>query len=167
MMAAALTLLDEGGATRDLWLYDTFAGMVTADPIDRSVTGISAPAHLAALRRKRKGWDDASVDEVRANLVLTGWPLDRARLIVGQVEDTIPAQMPDKIALLRLDTDFHRSTAHELEHLYPRLERGGILIIDDYGHWEGARQAVDEYFRGQPVFLHRIDYTGRLLVKHE
>jgi hypothetical protein len=68
---------------------------------------------------------------------------------------------------LRLDTDWYASTKHELEHLYPRLRHGGILIIDDYGHWKGARQAVDEFIAEYELrlFLTPIDYTGRLAVK--
>ena len=75
--------------------------------------------------------------------------------------------MPTQIALLRLDTDWYESTRHELLHLYPLLERNGVLIIDDYGHWQGARKAVDEYFAASatPVFLHRVDYTARLHIK--
>jgi hypothetical protein len=87
--------------------------------------------------------------------------------ICGRVEDTVPAQIPEQIALLRLDTDWYASTRHELEHLYPRLAPGGILIIDDYGHWDGARKAVDEYFLRDSthLLLHRIDYTGRIAIK--
>jgi hypothetical protein len=75
--------------------------------------------------------------------------------------------MPDAIALLRLDTDWHASTHHELRHLFPRLVKGGVLIIDDYGHWRGARQAVDEYFAASEVkiLLNRVDYTGRIGVR--
>ena len=56
---------------------------------------------------------------------------------------------------------------NELEHLYPRLAPHGVLIIDDYGHWVGAKQAVDEYFATQKLkpFLNRLDYTGRLVIK--
>ena len=83
------------------------------------------------------------------------------------VEETIPAQAPARIALLRLDTDWYVSTRHELEHLWPRLVSGGICIIDDYGHWSGSRQAVDEYLAEHDlqVLMHRLDYTGRLIVK--
>jgi hypothetical protein len=75
--------------------------------------------------------------------------------------------MPRLLSLLRLDTDWYQSTRHELAHLYPRLSCGGALIIDDYGHWQGARAAVDEFFAHQPapVYLHRIDYTGRIAIK--
>jgi hypothetical protein len=73
---------------------------------------------------------------------------------------------PGDLALLRLDTDWYESTRHELEHLYPRLRPGGVLIVDDYGHFEGARRAVDEYFAAhEPLLLNRIDYTGRVAVK--
>ena len=84
------------------------------------------------------------------------------------MEETIPARAPDDLALLRLDTDWYESTRHELEHLYPRLCDGGVLLLDDYGHWEGARRAVDEYFEaaGRAPLLARIDYTGRVAVKH-
>src|SRR5437867_1862945 len=84
-----------------------------------------------------------------------------------EVEDTIPQHAPERIALLRLDTDWYESTKHELEHLYPRLAPHGVLIIDDYGHWVGAKQAVDEYFATQKLkpFLNRLDYTGRLVIK--
>jgi hypothetical protein len=70
---------------------------------------------------------------------------------------------------LRLDTDWYESTKHELVHQYPKLSVGGVLIIDDYGHWQGARQAVDEYFNDNrlPILLNRIDYTGRIAIKTE
>jgi O-methyltransferase len=83
------------------------------------------------------------------------------------VEDTIPGSAPEQIALLRLDTDWYESTRHELIHLYPRLSAGGVLIVDDYGHWQGSRRAVDEWIAqaGVRILLNRIDYTGRVAVK--
>lgn len=93
--------------------------------------------------------------------------MKRIKLVKRKVEETIPASSLEKISLLRLDTDWYESTRHELLHLYPLLCVGGVLIIDDYGHWKGARKAVDEYFRetGQRILLDRIDYTGRIGVK--
>ena len=83
------------------------------------------------------------------------------------MEQTIPATVPERIALLRLDTDWFDSTYHELVHLYPRLVPGGVLIIDDYGHWQGCRQAVDQYLAENNIhlLLNRIDYTGRMAIK--
>jgi hypothetical protein len=114
------------------------------------------------------GADVFDEESVRATLLETGYPAERIHVVKGRVEDTIPAQAPDGLALLRLDTDWYESTRHELDHLYPRLVDGGVLIIDDYGHWEGARRAVDEYFEtaAPPLLLGRIDYSGRIAVKH-
>ncbi|MGA2717069.1 MAG: TylF/MycF/NovP-related O-methyltransferase [Bryobacteraceae bacterium] len=91
----------------------------------------------------------------------------RVHFIRGKVEETIPSQAPESIALLRMDTDWYESTRHELEHLFPRLSPGGILIIDDYGDWQGARRATDEFLANHApaLFLSRIDDTGRLAVK--
>jgi O-methyltransferase len=85
--------------------------------------------------------------------------------VKGPVEETIPRTTPERIALLRPDTDWYESTKHELVHLYPRLVPGGVLMIDDYGHCSGARKATDEYFSGSLLFLNRSDYTGRLAIK--
>ena len=108
-----------------------------------------------------------SIEQVREAMLSTGYPAQRVHLTKGTVEETLPAAAPEHIALLRLDTDWYASTRHELEHLWPRLVGQGVLIVDDYGHFRGARQAVDEYFAqaGLPVLLSRLDYTGRMLVK--
>lgn len=114
-----------------------------------------------------EAWDAASYEEVSVNMARTGYPSRRVHQIKGMVEDTIPGKAPESIAILRLDTDWYASTRHEMEHLFPRLSRGGVLIIDDYGHWAGSRQAVDEYFKehGIHLLLGRTDYTGRMGVK--
>jgi hypothetical protein len=109
----------------------------------------------------------ADEDDVRANMMSTGYPMQSVSLIRGDVSKTLPNHIPRKIALLRLDTDFYESTRDELLHLYPRLVIGGILIIDDYGYWQGARKAVDEFLatlKPRP-YMSRIDSTGRLIVK--
>ena len=92
---------------------------------------------------------------------------NKYKLIKGPVEDTLNVEenLPKKISVLRLDTDFYESTKKELEILYPRLVKNGILIIDDYGHWQGSRKAVDEYFQNDEVLLNYIDYTCRMIIK--
>lgn len=88
--------------------------------------------------------------------------------VIGPVEETLITKVPERIALLRLDTDWYESTRAELEYLYPRLVVGGVLIVDDYGHWKGARKAVDEYFAAlgnDAPLLNRLDYTGRMAVR--
>ena len=167
MMAVALALLARGDTSRHLYLYDTFEGMTAPTEADRSHTGEAAAAQLERTTRGEGVWCEAGLDDVQANLWSTGYPKDKLHFVQGPVEQTIPATMPEHVALLRLDTDWYESTRHELAHLYPRLARHGVLIIDDYGHWQGARRAVDEYFAAsaEPVYLHRVDYTARLLVK--
>jgi hypothetical protein len=100
-------------------------------------------------------WAVAGIDDVREGMAETGYPADRVHLHPGLVEDTVPEQAPDTIALLRLDTDWYSSTKHELEHLYTRLSPGGVLILDDYSDWEGARKATDDWLEatGEPLFL--------------
>jgi hypothetical protein len=113
-------------------------------------------------------WCLADITDVTNNMKLTGFSSGNIVFVKGKVEDTIPLTMPDdNIALLRLDTDWYESTKHELIHLYPKLIKNGILIIDDYGHWEGCKKAVDEYFTemGIGILLDRVDYTGRVGVK--
>jgi O-methyltransferase len=168
-MAAALALAQEGDTGRELYLFDTFEGMTSPLAVDKSIDGASAQALMDRdSERSTSVWAVADIEDVRHNMLSTGYPADLVRYVKGPVEATIPSQAPEApIALLRLDTDWYESTKHELTHLFPLLCDGGVLIIDDYGHWQGARQAVDEYFAGygRPFYLHRIDYTGRLLVK--
>lgn len=160
MMAAARTLRESGDASRELFLFDTFAGMTS--PTDADVTR----AGTLAAETYEQSWTPAGVDAVRANMLSTGYPGERIHLVEGDVLETIPAEAPERIALLRLDTDWYESTKHELEHLVERVTPGGILILDDYGHWPGARRAVDEFLEtfDRPVFLARTDYTGRIAV---
>lgn len=167
-MAAARMLRLLGDTSRDLYLYDTFEGMPPPAANDRRFDGEPAAKLFQKESAKEAGhWCRASVESVQRTLAETGYPLDRIHLVRGRVEETIPNIIPTRIALLRLDTDWYQSTRHELLHLYPRLEQWGVMIIDDYGWWQGARAAVDEYIGElpHPVFLHRIDYTGRLVIK--
>ncbi len=105
--------------------------------------------------------------EVKGIIGSVGYPADRVHYVKGKVEATIPGVAPQTIAMLRFDTDWYESTRHELVHLYPRLSPGGVIIIDDYSDWAGARQATDEYLEQNNVrlLLNRIDYTGRIRVK--
>lgn len=170
MMLMAKLLQSAGHTDRELYLYDTFEGMPPPSPDDVDFKGASAQARLDAdLAGKESSvvWAVASLPEVRHNLQSTGYPADCTHFVQGKVEDTIPATIPDQISLLRLDTDWYESTKHELEHLYHLVAPGGVVIIDDYGYWKGARKAVDEFIEKcpDPVLLHRIDDTGRAFVK--
>lgn len=162
-MVMAKTLLRLGVADRRIWLYDTFGAMPQPPDAERDINRDYAgdlPARLTS---------DAPhglyLPRVRANMESTGYPTRLVTYVCGLIEKTIPASVPQQIALLRLDSDWHSSTAHELEHLYPLVAAAGVLIVDDYGHFQGARKAVDEYFEQSPILLTRVDYTGRMGLK--
>ncbi|SRR5579871_6695318 len=166
MMMAALTLAALGKTDRDLFLFDTFAGHPRPNP-ERDLK----EHYEFWLQRRRtdqsSSWAEVTLEEVRGNLSSTGYPLDRVKFVKGIVQETIPAAAPEAIALLRLDTDWYDSTAHEMHHLYPRLVPGGVLILDDYGEMPGQKQAVDEFCErsGVKLLLNRIDASGRIAVK--
>jgi hypothetical protein len=164
----AKTLCRSSGSDRTVYLFDTFAGMTAPTAADISVGGLSAQVKYREKKRQtHTDWSFASLEEVRDNFKRAGLLDDRVVFVKGMVEQTLrnSVDLPERIALLRLDTDFYESTKVELEVLYPRLVSGGLLIIDDYGHWQGARKATDEYFAAEQPFFIRIDYTARLLVK--
>ncbi len=170
MMLVANELMASGEGDRELYLFDTFEGMTAPSALDQDWTGIDANARMKAdeaLRDTSHMWCISPLQTVVQNMALTGYPQTHVHFIQGRVEDTIPDQAPEEIALLRLDTDWYESTRHELTHLYHRLTPGGIMIIDDYGYWKGQRQAVDEFIAQCPdaIFLNRIDETGRAFVK--
>lgn len=168
-MMIANTLQNLGIADRSLWMYDTYEGMSEPTSEDRDYAGKSAAELLEASDKTDANsvWCFSSMEEVQRNLALTGYPMSQIKFIKGKVEDSIPGAIPRSIALLRLDTDWYSSTMHELVHLYPLLSGSGVLIIDDFGHWEGAKKAVLEYFsqHSQRPLINRIDETGRIIIK--
>ncbi|WP_460791573.1 TylF/MycF/NovP-related O-methyltransferase [Nocardioides maradonensis] len=149
MMAIALTLAAEGDTSRELHLFDTFEGMPPPTEedtrLDSDGARITAQHALDRVGRDARVWAVAGLEDVQEGMAETGYPADRVHFHQGMVEDTVPGEAPGTIALLRLDTDWYASTKHELEHLYDRLSPGGVLILDDYADWEGARRATDEW----------------------
>jgi O-methyltransferase len=167
MMAVARTLLELGVSDRELYLFDTFEGMSEPTDKDKMYTGQDAAMLLEGRAKEERLWAYAPLEDVRQAVLGVGYDAERIHFAKGKVEDTLPDAAPEQIALLRLDTDWYESTLHELVHLYPRLVSGGVLIIDDYGHWQGAREAVDEYVAEHeiPLLLNRVDYTARIAIK--
>lgn len=128
---------------RNIYLYDTFSGMTTEGEFDVNFEGESASR---ILRRRPRAKCICSLEEVKRNMDITKYPESYLHYIKGDVANTLKIDFPDKIAILRLDTDWYESTKIELEVLYPKLVNGGVLILDDYGYWKGARKATDDYF---------------------
>ena len=169
-MVSALTLALHNDTDREIYLYDTFTGMSEPTSIDQKVGADHEQTAELWMKRNRDDhneWAYAALNVVQNNMATTNYPAERIHYVQGKVEETIPDTRPDRIAVLRLDTDWYESTYHELVHLFPKLVSGGVLIIDDYGHWQGAKEATDQYFREQELtlLLNRIDYTCRIAVK--
>lgn len=172
MAAIARYIMLKGHAPRDLYLYDTFEGHPKPDAErDIDVHGNDSAAiwekHKVGVSEDKSNWGVADLDDVKAGMAETGYPSDKIHFVKGRVEHTLPQIAHDKIAVLRLDTDWYQSTKHILNTLYDRVPSGGIIIFDDYGHVAGAKMAVDEFFeeRSLSPLLFRIDYSCRATVK--
>jgi O-methyltransferase len=157
-----------GDQSRSFWLFDTFGGMPSPSERDGEIEREFYQRHAAG--DGLSDWCRCGETDVRANLRREcNLPEHRLRFVKGLVEETLQVSknLPDKIALLRLDTDWYSSTKAELDMLVPRVVPGGIVIIDDYGHWSGSRKATDEWLQGQsfkPMLL-AVDRTCRAFVK--
>ena len=153
---------------RKIYLYDTYEGMTAAQEIDKRIsTNISAIYYLNNSLKEDKVWAYASFESVTKVIDSLDYPKSNFIQIKGDVSETLLKVLPTPIALLRLDTDWYESTLVELEVLYPLVVKKGIIIIDDYGHWSGAKFAVDEYLALNKInpLMNYIDYSGRLWVK--
>lgn len=168
-MLTASTLSKMGNIEKHIYLYDTYEGM--AEPTGKDIeTGSNAMVWKTWKHHQKENlnkWCYVPLEEVKVNMFSTEYPQDKLVFIKGKVEDTIPKIIPDKISILRLDTDWFESTYHELQHMFPRLSKYGVLIIDDYGFWKGVREATDKYFAENRIkmLLNRIDECGRIGIK--
>jgi len=168
----AMTLSQMKVKDRKIYLFDTFEGMTEPSKNDKDNSGL--PASLL-LDNTDKGngdnvWCIADIEKVKNNFTFSDYPDEMVQFVKGDVGTTLKDEknLPDDIALLRLDTDWYESTKIELEVLFPRLVKGGVCLIDDYGHWQGARKAVDEYLEKNQIYplIYVIDYTGRMFIKN-
>lgn len=148
---------------KKIWLFDTFEGMTAPEEndIDLNNNHASNMLHIPVVLAK------SPIEEVKENLSKSNFNKEKLIFVIGDVSETLIDQnnIPEKISLLRLDTDWYKSTKDELFFLYPKLVENGVLIVDDYGHWQGSKKAVDEYFYGQNILIEKIDYTGIKIIK--
>ena len=163
-----LKLLDD---LREVYLYDTFAGMTEAGELDIDLNNVVAVEELKNTEPAEDNlWVAVSLEDVVSNLEKVKYPKEKVHYIVGDVRETllVDRNLPEQISLLRLDTDWFDSTYLELKILYPLLSEGGVLLIDDYGHWNGSKLAADKYFSelGIDPFWIAIDYSCVLHIKN-
>ncbi len=154
-------LIEKNKLNKKIYAYDTFEGMTAPTSYDVKIDG------TIAKKKFKKNWANCSLDKVKQNFKETKLNTQNIKFIKGKVENTlkIKKNLPKKISILRLDTDFYESTKSELQKLYPLLVEGGVLIIDDYGSWLGAKKATDEYFSNKKIFMHYIDHSARMIIK--
>lgn len=156
-------------SNKKIFAYDTFEGMTDPDENDFDLSSkISAKDLLKKdAKKKTNVWGICNLEQVKLNLNKNLKNINNINLIKGSVEETLNSinNIPEKISLLRLDTDWYSSTKKELEVLYEKVSSGGVIIIDDYGHWGGAKKAVDQFFRDKYVWMHYVDYACRLIIK--
>jgi hypothetical protein len=167
----AKCLFEQLSSNKSVWMFDTFEGMTAPTEYDvKALDKVHAGKKFEDSQKDtHNDWCYASLEDVKNNCLNSNLKLDRLNFVKGDVTETltIKENIPTEIAILRLDTDWYESTKFELEVLYPILSVGGVLIIDDYGSWEGAKKAVDEYFSAfdyKPLF-NVIDHTGRSAIK--
>ena len=160
-MSMSMALMNlRSNAERSFWLFDTFEGLPepTSEFDDkRAKTHYNdlkagrntSKVHRSVINRgmEEGKWNYGPLDVVKNNMFYTTYPSEKIKFVKGKVEETLnKVELPEKIAILRLDTDWYDSTKAELEILWDRLQSGGVLLVDDYCSWNGAKTAVDDFF---------------------
>ena len=170
MMLVAQTLIALGDTSRTLYCCDTFEGHPKpSNELDIDLWGNAAVNDWNKHKKtdETSSWGYVSMDEVQSNMESTGYPMNKIIFVKGMVEKTLGTIESNKFSLVRLDTDWYDSAKVGLDNLWPKLSIGGVLLVDDYGHYKGQKIAVDKYFEDQPILLNRIDYSCRSITKVE
>ena len=155
--------LIKNNAVRDIYLYDTFGGLVEPSEYDYTCKD----AKLFSMNKDQvydtwkkhivneeiNGWCYTPLEKVQNRLKSTGYRQDKLHYIEGDVMETLKDKttIPEKIAVLRLDTDWYESSKCELEQMYDNVVIGGVIIFDDYYHWDGQRRATDDFFASRNI----------------
>jgi O-methyltransferase len=152
--AAGIAAVLRDGPQR-VWLYDSFEGMPTTSAQD----GKTAAEFVGAC----KG-EEAKVLEAFA---IARFPRERVVVRKGWFEATFKEPLPEKVALLHLDCDWYESVLLSLRTFYDRVAEGGVIILDDFGHWEGCREAFYDFAAEKKLkpLLERFGHTQAFWVK--
>ena len=163
--------LEKNKKRKRFYLYDTFEGMVKPGKFDKKLNRDLSQVmdKWKKTLKTKEGWNFSSLDEVKKNIIkICGKrSLKDFCLIKGKVENSLKNKknLPKKICLLRLDTDFYNSTKAELDYLFNRVSKGGVIIFDDYSNWLGAKKAIDNFFKNKKYLLCKIDNNSRFIIK--
>jgi len=143
-----------GVVDRTVWVADSFEGLPRPNeaqyPQDKGDV-LHSYRELAV-----------SLEQVKANFRKYGLLDDQVQFLKGWFRDTLPSAPMKELAVLRLDGDMYESTMDALTHLYPKLSRGGYLIVDDYGAIPACKKAVHDFraSAGIEEEMREIDWTG-------
>jgi len=143
---SAAILSKNMGEGRHLWLYDSFQGL----PPTHEKDGEDA-----------KNWIGecvGTIPDLKAVMNAVGTSETAYTIKPGWFETTFQQELPEKIALLRCDADWYDSVLLVLETFYPRVSPGGCIVLDDFGYWEGCREAFYEFCQrhGEKPVLERV-----------
>jgi hypothetical protein len=157
-LLACNTILQNNLNKRDIYMFDTYEGLTKPGKYDytrknakynMSNESVIKNWEVKKVSEKTNKWCYCSLEDVKNNLYQRNYPKDKLHFIKGDVMETLLEEknIPDKISVLRLDTDWYESSKFELEKLYHRVADGGVVILDDYFHWDGQRRATDEFLQ--------------------
>jgi hypothetical protein len=150
----------------DIYMFDTYEGLTKPGVYDYTTKNSTLPKmyclnneeviatwEATKVSSVTHDWCYCSLEDVKKNVYETNYPKNKLHFIKGDVLKTLLEEknIPDKISVLRLDTDWYESSKFELEKLYDKVEEGGIIILDDYFHWDGQRRATDEFFQERNI----------------
>lgn len=148
-MGSGIACMKRACPNKLVWGYDSFQGIQLAGPKDSEQPGIGGPITHDTSGNLLVSSGITVHSREQVNDILFNqleFKEDDFILVEGWIQETLPKFKPKKIALLRLDMDLYDPTLFALEQLYPRLSKGGVLLIDDYGSCSGVAKACFDYF---------------------
>jgi len=150
--------LNEYKGTNKIVGFDTFEGHPKPEANEIDIWGNNMQAKFQEVEKSGEKWAFADYDDVNTRLRKIN---SNVELIKGIVDQNIDASKINRIAILRLDMDWYQPTKTALNKFYDKIQKGGILIIDDYGHHSGAKKATDEFIKERDLRLNfrHINYS--------
>jgi len=163
-------ILEDCNVKKKIIGFDTFEeGFQKPGELDKKIRyGFKEKGNLYNKTFNYKKFETSSLTNTLSNIRKNCKDVEELYLIKGKIEDTLEKENIKKISLLMLDTDYYESTKFALEKLYDKVSQNGIIYIDDYGNWKGAKQAVDEFFKKKKInpFLIRTSSASRIFIKN-
>lgn len=161
IIAILAKLLQLKITTKKIHLYDTFSGMTEPSNKDINPYNVYAKDIMHEIRCY------STLEDVKKNIDMLSYPKENIQFHVGDIRKCNISEIPEKIAFLRLDTDFYDSTLFELENFEPNVLKGGVVTLDDYNWWKGCTDASNDYFKTitYPIQLHTLNPHGAWWIK--